>query len=41
LAVTVAQIEGGQKLTDGEIAGSAKYNEVTGCHGVRGRHEIS
>ncbi len=38
LAITVAQVEGGKKLADGEIAGSAENNEVTRCHGVRGRH---
>ena len=37
LPVAVAQIERGQQFAYGEIAGSAEYNEVTGCHGVRGR----
>ena len=33
--------ERGIELAQGEIAGSAENDEVTGCHGVRGRHEIS
>ena len=39
LAVTVAQIERGQEFADGEIAGSAEYDEIARCHGGRGRHE--
>ena len=41
LAIAVTEVEGGQQFTDGEVAGSAKNNEVTRCHGGRGRHEIS
>ena len=41
LIVAVAQIERRKQFPDGEIAGSAENDEVTGCHGGRGRHEIS
>ncbi len=41
LAVPVAQVQRGKKFSDGQIAGAAEYNEVTRCHGGRGRHEIS
>ena len=36
LAVAVAEVEGGQQLADGEVAGAAEDDEVARSHGVRG-----
>ena len=35
LAVAVAQVEGGQELADGEVAGAAEDNDVSGRDGGR------